>query len=150
VRDPEASPAPRFRSTRSIADGLTKVSDCAETAQVAGDRFRFLSGPGAHERFGDQAVVPICRVRRAGPRSLSPTSTRAGERRRTPRLGRKRERRTTRLDRDPDARFSEKRSYARDGASRGAIAVPLAWGSTRASTRVGYALSATNCAIMLR
>jgi hypothetical protein len=56
VRDPEASPAPRFRSTRSIADGLTKVSDCAESALRRADRVRPRLGrpraPAARRRHG--------------------------------------------------------------------------------------------------
>ena len=66
--------------------------------------------------------VPGCRQDRAG----------AG---RAPAFGRKRGLRTTRRDQDPDARFSAKRSRARHDVALAAIALPAAWGSTRASTR---------------
>ena len=49
--------------------------------------------------------------------------------------GRKHERRTTRRGRDPDTRFSAKRSRARDSAGRGGDLGAGGLGSARASTR---------------
>jgi hypothetical protein len=35
------------------------VPQCAELAQVAGDRFRLLRGPGFDERFGELPIVAV-------------------------------------------------------------------------------------------
>ena len=55
------------KSAQTTSDPLS-----AESAQFVNDRFRFLSGPEAHERFGDVPVAPVevCAARTT--RSQSP------------------------------------------------------------------------------
>jgi hypothetical protein len=48
---------PSFRYPRYPTRLRSKLVLCAETAQVADERFRLLSGPGAYERYGDRGVV---------------------------------------------------------------------------------------------
>ena len=106
----------------------------AESVQVAGERFRHLDTLGPDERNGD---VPIAvgeghEPRRPRSRHRSPNRLCVGRcgvlhaevlalqsARGALALGRKHEQRTTRRGRDPDARFSAKRSRARDSAAVG-------------------------------
>ena len=83
------------------------------------DIFRDMLGPRTREPIRQRrdersaSVQPRGLLLRRQVGVVSPRSER------TTALGRKHERRTTRRDRDPDARFSAKRSRARDSAGRG-------------------------------
>ena len=108
---------------------------------------RAATGSPARARSQSSETGHAGRRRRASARRRlrSPRDPRRGDRvrhgaivpaaRLAPPPGRKRKRRTTRRDRDPDARISEKHSSAKVAAGRGVIAVPAGRGSTHASTR---------------